>query len=143
MNYKLRENVELLNPVSEMTNYCQKSTTSAADAVEKWSKLLVNGPEDLREFVDSRFVENNVFIILSMTANYFHPIYRGKVLNEQQQQEVKDYLFHQLEAEGLELLRQFTAGEGTFANLLCGETFESSSINSATRTTIFKLVLYT
>lgn len=52
-----------------------------------------------------------------MTANYFHPVYRGKKLDEEQQQKVKDYVFENLDAAGLESLRLVTENEGTFRNL--------------------------
>lgn len=43
-------------------------------------------------------------------AMFFHPIYRGKVLSEQQHQQAKNYVFEHLDADGLESLHQFTAG---------------------------------
>lgn len=52
-----------------------------------------------------------------MTANYFHPVYLGKRLNEDQQKEVKTYIFDNLEAEELESWRQFEEDVGIFATL--------------------------
>lgn len=109
--------LEILNPVAELTNYCQKSTSSAADAVEKWAELLATENHELRECVEYRCTKSKIFNIVTMTANYFHPIYRGKKLNQDQQKEVKTSIFELLDADGLESLRMFTANEGTFATL--------------------------
>lgn len=109
--------LELLDPVAKLTNYCQKSTCSAADAAEEWLKLLENGPTELRDFVESRMKKSNVLNIVTMTSNYFHPIYRGKKLSEEQQKEVKSYLFDKLNEKQLESLRKFTKGEEVFNSM--------------------------
>lgn len=109
--------LELLNPVAELTNFCQKSTASAANAAEKWIELLHNGPADLREFLEHRIEKSNVLNDVTMTANYLHPIYRGKRLNPDQKRQVTNYLFEKLDATELESLQQFTLGEGKFTVL--------------------------
>lgn len=109
--------LELLNPVADLTNFCQKSTCSAAEAAEKWMELLYDGPSKLRTFLEYRLKQSKVLNIVTMTANFFHPIYRGKRLNADQLKEVKNYIFGKLEAAELESCRQFTAGEGVFENL--------------------------
>lgn len=76
----------LLNPVAELTNFCQKSTTSAADAVEKWFQIYEIGSSELRAFIDKRMKKSKVLNIVTMTANYFHQVYRGQKLNEEQKQ---------------------------------------------------------
>lgn len=78
---------------------------------------MVDGPEELREFLEYRCKKSNVFNIVTMTANYFHPVYRGQKLNQEQQKEVKNYIFEELEAAGLESCRIFMENEGTFASL--------------------------
>lgn len=115
----MKKLLALLDPVAvaDLTNYCQKSTTSVADAVEKWMELAENGTEEMNQFLKYRCEKSNVFNIVTMTANFRHPIYRGKKLNADQQKEVKNHIFEQLDSDGLESLRLFTLNVGTFALL--------------------------
>lgn len=109
--------LELLNPVAELTNFCQKNTSSAADAAEQWLKLYENGSDEMRTIIGNRMKKSHILNTVTMTANFFHPVYRGKRLNETQQQEVKSYVFNKLDASGLESFRKFTADEDLFAKL--------------------------
>lgn len=52
-----------------------------------------------------------------MTANYLHPTYCGKLLNQDRLTEVNSYLLDKLDADQLESLRKFTKNEDIFANL--------------------------
>lgn len=54
---------------------------------------------------------------VTMTANYFHPIYRGKKLDDEQLKAVKSYIFNELDADALESCREFTKDEGVFASM--------------------------
>lgn len=54
---------------------------------------------------------------VTMTANYFHPVYRGKRLNAAQRQEVKNYTFNEFDAVELESCRKFTKDEDIFASM--------------------------
>lgn len=86
--------------------------------LEKWLELLENGPEELREFLKYRLEKGNILNSVTMTANFFHPIYRGKRLSEAQLKETKSYIFGKLKsAEELESLRLFTKDENVFAAL--------------------------
>lgn len=107
----------MLNPVAELTNFCQKSTSSAADAAEIWLELHGNGPSGLREFVEYRLKKSNILNTVTMTANYFHPVYRGRRLSQEQQKQVKSYIFEKLDSNELESCRKYTKDEGTFAAL--------------------------
>lgn len=107
--------IALLDPVAELTNFCQKSNVSIADAVEKWLDLLAN--DKLEKYVKERCKQSNVFNNVTMTANFLHPEYRGKKLNESQMNDVNAYIFDQLEGDALESLRLYTNSEGTFASL--------------------------
>lgn len=113
----VKELLELLDPVAELTNFCQKSESSAADAVEKWLKLLEDGPEKLRNFLNYRLNESNVLNVVTMTSNFFHPVYRGQRLTEERRKEVTEYIFDKLETEALESFRKFSIDEGAFASL--------------------------
>ena len=91
-----------IDPVAELINFCQKNTTSVADATEKWLELLQDGPLDLRPF----FGKPNE------TEQHFKRCH-----DDDQWQQVTNYIFDKLEGAELEPLREFTKGEGSFANL--------------------------
>lgn len=114
----VRKLLTILNPVAELTNFCQKSSASSADAAEKWLQLLTDGPEDLQPFQKYRIKQSNVLNTVTMTANYLHPTYRGKRLSEHQLTEVNAYLLEKLDSDQLESLRKFTKNEDVFANLV-------------------------
>lgn len=109
---------DMLDSVSEVINYCQRSDVSAADIIEKWLDLLRSESEELRNFVDERCTKSNVFNNITITANFFHPNYRGKKLSESQTKDVYDYIFETLDADGLESVRLFMSSDGTFDSLV-------------------------
>ena len=111
-----RNLLHILDPVAELTNFCQKSSSSAADAIEKWLVLFSDCP-DLRDLFENRCKKSNVFNIVTMTANYFHPVYRGQKLTQEQLQEVKNFIFEQLDADALESCRMYIKNEGPFGAL--------------------------
>lgn len=114
----VRKLLTILNPVADLTNFCQKSTSSSAEAAEKWLELLTDGPEDLKSFLKYRIRQSNVLNTVTMTANFLHPTYRGKRLSQDQLTEVNTYLLDKLDADQLESLRKFTVNEEIFANLV-------------------------
>lgn len=81
--------------------------------------LLENGPGELHPFLEFRMKKSKVLKsnVLNNTANYFHPVYRGKRMNEKQLNEVRAYIFEKLVGPELESCRQFTSNEGVFGSL--------------------------
>lgn len=110
--------VNVLDSVAELINYCQQSEVSIADIGEKWLNLLAHESHELRKFADERCTESNTFTNITMTANFVHPDYRGKKLNESQRKDVYDYIFEAMDAEGLESVRLFSVNQGTFESLV-------------------------
>lgn len=110
--------VNMLDSVAELINYCQQGDVSIADIGEKWLDLLAHESHELRKFADERCTESNVFTNITMTANFIHPDYRGKKLNESQRKDAFDYIFEAMDAEGLESVRLFSVNEGTFDSLV-------------------------
>lgn len=113
----VKDLVNMLDSVAELIDYCQRSDVLAADLVEKWLDLLGNESQELSKLVDERCTKSNVFSDIAMTANFFHPDYRGKKLNESQRKDVYDYFFDALDAEGLESVRLYMTSDGTFESL--------------------------
>jgi hypothetical protein len=90
---------------------------SAADAVEKWLKLLENENDELRQLAKARCDKSNVFNKVTMTANYFHPSYRSQKLSESQKNIAQEYIFQTLEGDALVSCHLFKKNEGIFVNL--------------------------
>lgn len=106
-----------MDPIGKLINLCQKSESSAADAVEEWFDLLDQAPAELRTLAQTRCTKSHVFNNITMTANYLHPVYRGQKLSELQKDAVNDYIFDSLDSGGLESFRLFTSDAGIFASL--------------------------
>lgn len=109
--------LSLLDPIAKLINVCQKSEASVADAVEEWIDLLAEAPNELKVVIEKRIKKSNVFNDYTLSANYFHPIYRGQKLNATQRKQVDDYIFGVLDGNGLESSRLFNSEEGTFSSL--------------------------
>lgn len=109
--------LSILDPIAKLINSSQKSDFSAADAIEEWFELFENAPREITSIVEARCKKSDVFNNVTMTANFFHPVYRGRKLNESQQQQVNDYIFDSLESDALESCRLFEKEEGIFASL--------------------------
>lgn len=107
----------LLDPIAELINICQKDDTSAADAVQKWLQLQETAPNELKTILKNRCEKSNVYNKYTLTANFFHPVYRGKKLSQAQMKIVDDFIFDSLDGDALESCRQFKAEEGVFAAL--------------------------
>lgn len=110
--------VNMLDSTVDLINYCQRENVSIADIIEKWLNLLRHESHELSQFVAERCSTSNVFTNIAMTANFIHPDYRGKKLNETQQQVVYDHILETFDADGLESVRLFSVNEGTFDSLV-------------------------
>lgn len=106
-----------LDPVAKLINVCQQSNSSAADAAEAWLQLLNEAPGDLKSHVVYRIKKSKVFNQVTLSANYFHPVYRGAKLSDEQNRMVTDYIIDSLDATGMESARIFEKNEGVFGIL--------------------------
>lgn len=107
----------MLNPIAKLINICQQGNASNADSIEEWLDLLSTGPAELKVLAEKRITKSNVFNDITLSANFFHPTYRGNKLNESQRQKVNDFVFEMLDSKGLESFRSFSSDEGTFSAL--------------------------
>lgn len=95
----------------------QKSDTSIADASEYWLDLWNETNAEMKMVVKSRCDKSKVFNEFTMTANFLHPVYRGRKLTESQRNQVNGFIFTKLDADGLESCRLFSSNEGIFGQL--------------------------
>lgn len=110
------EAVSLLDPICSLINKCQSSTASIACAAEAW--LSIQFPPEFveaEECLNKR--RNSALKVPLLVANYLHPAYRGRKLNEQKIDIVNDYLLENLDTTGLEDLIKFSSNTGIFAVL--------------------------
>lgn len=84
-----------VRPGDRITNYCQKTEVSVADASEKWLDFFRAG----------LCVKSNVFNSITLTSNFFYPESRGKKIASWQMKNGNDYIFEALDAEALESAR--------------------------------------
>lgn len=107
------EAVSLLDPICSLINKCQSSTASIACAAEAWLSIeFPPGFVEAKECLEKR--RNYALKVPLLVANYLHPAYRGKKLNEQQIDLVNDYLLENLDATGLADLIKFSSNTGIF-----------------------------
>lgn len=89
--------------------------------------LLEDAPTELKKLADARCTKSNVFNDVTIAANYFHPIYRGRKLDASHRDQLEDFIMNELGSEGLESRRMFAANEGVF-----GQLAQKSSITPKT-----------
>lgn len=109
--------LEIMDPIGQLINVCQKSTSSIADAIEEWVNLLHNASPELKSIVDTRCRMSNVFKDITLIAHFLRPVYRGQKFTNDQSGQVSDFIFGKLDAEGLESFRLFSSGDGICAAL--------------------------
>lgn len=74
---RLQDYVLIFDPVCKMVNKCQRSDSSIADACEEWFKLSI--PTDNINY--EKIIQDRLEKALRpaiLTANYLHPVYKGK-----------------------------------------------------------------
>lgn len=109
----VKEQITLFDPVCELINKCQSRCYSVADSAEDWLSLKL--PEQFEGVLsDRRSMALNIYCT---TANYLHPVYRGKKLSDFQKDRVQDFLVDELNSDGLDSLQQFQLAEGIFGVL--------------------------
>lgn len=109
----VQSQISLFDPVCKLVNKCQSRSYSVADAAEDWLSLEL--PEVFANQLSVRL--NMALNVYSTTANYLHPVYRGKRLSEFQKHRVQDFLLDELDSDGLDSLQLFELNEAVFGTL--------------------------
>ena len=105
--------VSLLDPICDLINKCQSATASIACAAEAW--LSIRFPvENIDADVHLQKRRSCALKDPLLIANYLHPVYRGRKLNNEQIDRVNDYLLEHLDSTGLEDLLKFTHSSEIF-----------------------------
>ncbi|KAJ3642007.1 hypothetical protein Zmor_028472 [Zophobas morio] len=116
--------IEISDPICKLINECQSTDCYIADAAEKWLHLEL--PEEFESFLNKR--KKMALTIYCLTANFLHPLYRGKSLIETQTDMVHEFLIETLSGVGLKSYQEYTATSGIFQTLVdkeihCPKTF--------------------
>lgn len=105
--------IELITPICELVNICQKTESSIADAANLWLKLKLPLKYE-EEFRNNSKIALNKY---ALAAFYLHPLYKSSALSSAQLDEVEDFLIDELDATGLNDLAQFKQNIGIFKKL--------------------------
>jgi len=73
----LQDYILIFDPVCELVNKCQRSDSNIADACEEWFKLTIPTVNDKYEKIIKERLKK-VMRPSILTANFLHPIYKGK-----------------------------------------------------------------
>lgn len=106
----VKECLEVLNPISALINRCQEQNFSIAGSAEEWLQLAL--PCKFKECLNKR--KAMALYIFSLTANFFHPAYCGKLFDDEHSSKVNDFLLEKLNREALIDLHAFINSEGIF-----------------------------
>ncbi|XP_077264021.1 uncharacterized protein LOC143898425 [Temnothorax americanus] len=118
---RLQDYVLIFDPVCEIINKCQRSNSSIADACEEWFKLSI--PTDNINY--EKILQDRLEKALRpaiLTANYLHPVYKGKRFMhlEKYRRQVYDFLGKELNIENPPDhpdVQAFINGTGIFKSL--------------------------
>lgn len=114
---EVQKAIGVLDPICKLVNFCQKKTTSVAEAAEMWLSLAVTDNTSLDNL---RFIEKRKSLALniySLLANTMHPLFKGRKLSDAQQDSVQEFLISELSGSGLSDFQKFKFGEGIFGAL--------------------------
>lgn len=117
---EIKEMIQILEPICQLVNKCQKSDFSVADAVEEWFEIKQKMPEHLMTDMIEAAIDHRIQMagnIYSFAANYLHPRYKGRKLNVEQKSSVEMFLLDQLDSEGLNGLNDYEHEKDIFQKL--------------------------
>lgn len=105
-NEELENYLALMDPVCKLINSCQSPTLSVADSTQFWLQLK----EKINQRRYDSDIESRVEKAVSevgYAANYLHPKYQGRLLDENKKQKALDFLINNLNEEGVIELTRF------------------------------------
>lgn len=109
----LQDYILIFDPVCELVNKCQKSSSNIADAIEYWLTLNMSTDNDNHnKLVQTRIQKATKPICFA--ANFLHPVYQGQRLSYDQREWAIDFIKEHLNEMGLKELETFQAKTGFF-----------------------------
>lgn len=113
---KLKQYIEIFNPVCTLINRCQNSTCNIADAVQLWLTLKIPSTDEFHEHLFEERLKKTVRPI-GMAANLIHPSYQGEKLSAQQLKQALQFLSGELNQEEMNKLDTYLNKTGIFSKL--------------------------
>lgn len=95
---ELNHSLDLLKPVCNIVEKCEKSKITITDAAEDW--LMLASTENYNLFQSQI---NTILTSIALVANLLHPIYRGQRFANDQgcMRKVMEFLINELDEEGM------------------------------------------
>ncbi|XP_065221822.1 uncharacterized protein LOC135846571 isoform X2 [Planococcus citri] len=119
---KVKDQIELLNPVCEVINFCQKKDCSLADGTSAWFNLKLPSKYDNNAHVQNvlNLRKAMALDVYSQTAYYLHPKYHVEATEKIDTDDfpiVQDFVIENLDAKGIESWSMFINKECVFNTL--------------------------
>lgn len=112
----LQDYILIFDPVCELVNKCQRSSSNIADAIEYWLTLNISTDNDNHnKLVKARIQKATKPICFA--ANFLHPVYQGQRLSYDQREWAIDFIKEHLNEMGLKELETFQAKTGFFEKI--------------------------
>lgn len=116
-------NIEIFDPICKLINTSQNIDCSVADATDLWLNLDL--PSKFQAQLDHR---RNMFLnVYALTAYYLHPNYDESKLSQQQKERIFEFLFRNLDGQGIEDWDSFRNKSGFF-KMLCEKNIEKPNV---------------
>lgn len=126
----LSNSIDLLDPVCELINTYQKSTSSIADVAEVWLDLPNKITSGLKHFT-STILKRQEYVLneFLLTANFLHPGYQGNKMTSEQKNLVENFILtsSHIGSDGLNSFVEYKEKVGLF-----GILFEKGNLTTAT-----------
>ncbi|CAL1672937.1 unnamed protein product [Lasius platythorax] len=113
---KLKQYIEILNPVCMLINKCQSSTCNVADATQLWLTLKIPSTDEFHKHLFKERLKKAIRPI-GMAANLVHPSYHGEKLSAQQLKQALQFLCEELNQEGINKLDTYLYKQAFFFKL--------------------------
>lgn len=112
----VKQNLKLFDLVCEIINTCQKGDCTLADAVHLWLELdIPTDNQEIKNKLNSR--RNQALNKYGLTCYYLHPSYNNDKLSKDQNDIINNFLFRNLDADGIEEWDSFRNNSGLFMQL--------------------------
>lgn len=98
----VKENIEFFNPVCVLINKCQEKNCSLADATGMWLNLKIPEKFEYKYGECFNMRKKMALNIYALAAYYIHPYYDNSKLSKSDLDEINNFLFKNLNCEGIE-----------------------------------------